>query len=71
MFVPITWLIVVPILCLVAGMVLGSCVGPGSDHDAWSDGYLAGYHAAMNELHQMENLGRPSRPLAHHPLVGG
>jgi len=48
--------VAIPILALVAGMILGGCLGASSEADAWSNGYAAGRREVREQQGVLDNL---------------
>ena len=57
MFVSVPFLVVGAIVLLLIGMLLGGSVTVGSSADIYQDGYMAGYHAASDDLPEPRLVG--------------
>ena len=48
--------VAIPLVALVAGMILGGCLGASSEADAWSNGYAAGRREVREQQGVLDNL---------------
>ena len=51
--------VAIPLLALLAGTILGGCLGASSEADAWSNGYTAGRRETQEQRGLLGNLPDP------------